>query len=223
MASKLSIRGLQKMFSVNEGFGSVREIRAIDNIDIEVQDNEFVCIIGPSGCGKSTMPMILAGLYPKSTGEIMLDGQPLSGPGLNRGVVFQDFALFLWQDVRTNILCGVRQKGIPKSECEKIAGHYIHLMSLQGFDKTFPNRLSGGMHQRVVIVRAWRVLLAGELRASPELGLGVRIFDAQETLNSAVIHGGIIIIGFLGFTVERLVLRSLEVAIVQKWGMLREL
>jgi len=169
------------------------------------------------------MPMILAGLYPESAGEIMLDGEPFSGPGSNRGVVFQDFVLFPWQDVRTNILCEVRQKGIPKSGCEKTADHYIHLMSLQGFDKTFSNRLSVGMRQRVVIVRVWRMLLAGELLASPELGLGVRIYDAQETLNSAVIYGGIIIIGFLGFAVERLVLRSLEVATVQKWGMLREL
>ncbi len=172
MASKLSIQGLRKTFSVNEGFGSVREIRAIDDVNIEIQDNEFVCIIGPSGCGKSTMLMILAGLYPKSAGEITLDGKPLSGPGLNRGVVFQDFALFPWQDVRSNILYGVRQKRIPESKHEGIANHYIRLMSLQGFEKTFPNRLSGGMRQRVAIARA--------LALEPELLLMDEPFGALD-------------------------------------------
>ncbi len=154
MPSKLSIKGLQKTFVVNEGFGRTRSIHAIEKMDLEVPEGEFVCIIGPSGCGKSTMLMILAGLYPKSAGDILLDGLPLSGPGLNRGVVFQDFALFPWQNVRTNILYGVRQKKIPASKHDDIVKHYIEMMSLQGFEQTFPNRLSGGMRQRVAIARA---------------------------------------------------------------------
>jgi NitT/TauT family transport system ATP-binding protein len=110
MPAKLEIKGLQKTFLVNEGFGHSRKVHAIENVHLEILDGEFVCVIGPSGCGKSTMLMILAGLYPKSGGDIRLDGKPLSKPGLNRGVVFQDFALFPWLLVRENILYGVKQK-----------------------------------------------------------------------------------------------------------------
>ena len=121
MPPKLSIRGLEKAFEINEGFGRTRTVRAIERMDLEVPDGEFVCVIGPSGCGKSTLLMILAGLYPRTAGEIALDGKPLSGPGLNRGVVFQDFGLFPWLTVRSNILYGVRQKGVPAGKHEAIA------------------------------------------------------------------------------------------------------
>ncbi|MEE9519714.1 MAG: ABC transporter ATP-binding protein [bacterium] len=154
MSSKLSIRGLQKSFIVNEGFGHIRAIHAIANVDLEMKEGEFVCVIGPSGCGKSTLLMILAGLYSKTAGEIILDGAPLSRPGLNRGVVFQDFALFPWLTVRSNILYGVRQKKIPASSHGKITQHYIKMMSLQGFEDTYPYRLSGGKKQREAIARA---------------------------------------------------------------------
>ena len=172
MLPKLSIRGLEKAFEVNEGFGRTRTVRAIDRVDLEIPDGEFVCVIGPSGCGKSTLLMILAGLYPRTAGEIALDGKPLSGPGLNRGVVFQDFGLFPWLTVRSNILYGVRQKGIPAGEHEAIAGHYIEMMSLHGFEHTYPYRLSGGMKQRVAIARA--------LALDPELLLMDEPFGALD-------------------------------------------
>jgi ABC-type nitrate/sulfonate/bicarbonate transport system ATPase subunit len=141
-------------------------------VDLEIPDGEFVCVIGPSGCGKSTLLMILAGLYPRTAGEIFLDGRPLAGPGLNRGVVFQDFALFPWLSVRSNILYGVRQKGVPPREHEAIARHYIEMMSLEGFEHTYPYRLSGGMKQRVAIARA--------LALDPELLLMDEPFGALD-------------------------------------------
>ena len=172
MPAKLEIKGLQKTFLVNEGFGHSRKVHAIENVDLEILDGEFVCVIGPSGCGKSTMLMILAGLYPKSGGDIRLDGEPLSEPGLNRGVVFQDFALFPWLSVRENILYGVKQKKISPDKHEGIIEHYIDMMSLKGFEDTFPNRLSGGMRQRVAIARA--------LALDPELLLMDEPFGALD-------------------------------------------
>lgn len=172
VSAKLVINSLQKTFVVNEGFGHSRHVQAIENVSLEVTDGEFVCVIGPSGCGKSTMLMIMAGLYPKTGGEIFLDGQPLSEPGLNRGVVFQDFALFPWLSVRENILYGVKQKKIPEDKHNGIVDHYIEMMSLQGFEHTFPNRLSGGMRQRVAIARA--------LALDPELLLMDEPFGALD-------------------------------------------
>ena len=172
MPAKLEIKGLQKTFLVNEGFGHSRKVHAIENVDLEILDGEFVCVIGPSGCGKSTLLMILAGLYPKSGGDIRLDGQPLSEPGLNRGVVFQDFALFPWLSVRENILYGVKQKKISSDKHDGIVEHYIDMMSLKGFEEMFPNRLSGGMRQRVAIARA--------LALDPELLLMDEPFGALD-------------------------------------------
>jgi ABC-type nitrate/sulfonate/bicarbonate transport system ATPase subunit len=176
-SAKLVINGLQKTFLVNEGFGHSRTVHAIENISLEVGDGEFVCVIGPSGCGKSTMLMIVAGLYPKSGGEIFLDNEPLSEPGLNRGMVFQDFALFPWLSVRENILYGVKQKKIPAEKHEEIVSHYIDMMSLNGFEDMFPNRLSGGMRQRVAIARA--------LALDPELLLMDEPFGALDAQTRA--------------------------------------
>ena len=172
MTAKLSITGLQKSFEVNEGFGRTRTVNAIDEVDLDIEDGEFVCVIGPSGCGKSTMLMIVAGLYPKTAGDITLDGAPLIGPGLNRGVVFQDFALFPWLTVSGNILYGVKQKRVPTAQHQAIVEHYIDMMSLAGFEETFPYRLSGGMKQRVAIARA--------LALDPELLLMDEPFGALD-------------------------------------------
>ena len=184
MPPKLSIRGLEKAFEINEGFGRTRTVRAIERMDLEVPDGEFVCVIGPSGCGKSTLLMILAGLYPRTAGEIALDGKPLAGPGLNRGVVFQDFALFPWLNVRSNILYGVRQKGVPAGKHEAIARHYIEMMSLQGFERTYPYRLSGGMKQRVAIARA--------LALDPELLLMDEPFGALDAQTRSALQRALV-------------------------------
>ncbi len=162
---------------MNEGFVHSRTIQAIERVDLEIKEGEFVCVIGPSGCGKSTLLMILAGLYAKTAGEISLDGTPLTGPGLNRGVVFQDFALFPWLTVRSNILYGVRQKKLSTNSHDTIIEHYIKMMSLQGFEDTYPYRLSGGMKQRVAIARA--------LALEPELLLMDEPFGALDAQTRA--------------------------------------
>src|SRR6266571_1049866 len=158
---KLIVRNLAKVFQIDEGFGRYSSIKAIDGVSLEVNEGELVTIIGPSGCGKSTLLMILAGLYDKTSGEVLLEGRPVSGPGLDRGVVFQEFALFPWLTVRNNICFGLKMKGIPSAEHDGIVQRYLKMVKLEEFEKIFPHRLSGVMKQRVGIARA--------LAYSPEL------------------------------------------------------
>jgi ABC-type nitrate/sulfonate/bicarbonate transport system ATPase subunit len=169
---KLAVRNLRKVFHVDEGFGRVTLITAIDKVNLEVSEGELVTIIGPSGCGKSTLLMILAGLYEKSSGEALLDGIPINRPGLDRGVVFQEFALFPWLNVRNNICFGLKMKGVPVSDHDRIVKHYLKMVKLEEFEKIFPHRLSGGMKQRVGIARA--------LAYSPELLLMDEPFGALD-------------------------------------------
>jgi NitT/TauT family transport system ATP-binding protein len=173
MASpKLVVRNLRKVFQIDEGFGRYSSIMAIDNVNLEVNDGELITLIGPSGCGKSTLLMILAGLYEKSAGDVLLDGRPIIEPGLDRGVVFQEFALFPWLTVRNNICFGLKMKGVPASEHDRIVKHYLKMVKLDDFEKIFPHRLSGGMKQRVGIARA--------LAYSPELLLMDEPFGALD-------------------------------------------
>jgi ABC-type nitrate/sulfonate/bicarbonate transport system ATPase subunit len=151
---KLIVRNLRKVFEIDEGFGRFSTITAIDRINLDVGEGELVTIIGPSGCGKSTLLMILAGLYDKSSGEVLLDGRPVDGPGLDRGVVFQEFALFPWLNVRNNICFGLKMKGVPTSDHDRIVRQYLKMVKLEEFEKIYPHRLSGGMKQRVGIARA---------------------------------------------------------------------
>ncbi|MBI4522793.1 MAG: ABC transporter ATP-binding protein [Deltaproteobacteria bacterium] len=170
--SKLIVRNLRKIFRIDEGFGRYSSITAIDDVNLEVNEGELVTIIGPSGCGKSTLLMIIAGLYDKTSGEVLLDGASINGPGLDRGVVFQEFALFPWLTVRNNICFGLKMKGVPASEHDRIMKRYLKLVKLEEFEKIFPHRLSGGMKQRVGIARA--------LAYSPELLLMDEPFGALD-------------------------------------------
>jgi NitT/TauT family transport system ATP-binding protein len=154
MAEKLKVVGLSKTYIVDQGTPHAKEIPALEDVTLTVSSGEFVTIIGPSGCGKSTFLMIVAGLVPKTSGEIFLDGKPVKGPGLDRGVVFQEFALFPWMTVEENICFGLEMKGVPRRERHEIARRYIDLVGLRGFEHTYPFRLSGGMKQRVAVARA---------------------------------------------------------------------
>ena len=169
---KLVVRNLRKVFHIDEGFGRLSSITAIDNINLEVKEGELVTLIGPSGCGKSTLLMILAGLYEKTSGDVLLDGAPINEPGLDRGVVFQEFALFPWLTVRNNICFGLKMKGVPSSEHDRIVQRYLKMVKLEDFAGIFPHRLSGGMKQRVGIARA--------LAYSPELLLIDEPFGALD-------------------------------------------
>ena len=127
---------------------------ALQPTSLTVNDNDFITIVGPSGCGKSTMLRIVAGLDSSSTGRVLLDGQPVSAPGADRGMVFQSYTLFPWLTVHENICFGLREKGMPKTEQDGIAAHYIARVGLAGFERHYPKMLSGGMQQRTAIARA---------------------------------------------------------------------
>jgi ABC-type nitrate/sulfonate/bicarbonate transport system ATPase subunit len=174
---KLIVRNLRKVFQIDEGFGRYSSITAIQDVNFEIEDGELVTLIGPSGCGKSTLLMILAGLYDKTSGHVLLDGRPVSAPGLDRGVVFQEFALFPWLTVRDNVCFGLKMKGIASSEHDDIVRRYLSMVKLEEFGAIFPHRLSGGMKQRVGIARA--------LAYSPELLLMDEPFGALDAQTRA--------------------------------------
>ena len=129
-------------------------VTAVHDISLNVKQGEFVSIVGPSGCGKTTLLNMLAGFIPPSTGSIMIDDKPVKGPGADRGVVFQTFALFPWKTVLENVGFGPRMRGIPKEECDRIAREFLSLVGLEHAAERYPNELSGGMQQRVGVVRA---------------------------------------------------------------------
>lgn len=129
-------------------------VRALDEINLEVQKGEVICILGPSGCGKSTLLNIVAGFLPPSGGEVRVDGRPVIEPGPDRGFVFQEFALFPWRTVLENIEFGPVLKGMEKAERHARARELIQRIHLTGFEDKFPFELSGGMKQRVGIARA---------------------------------------------------------------------
>src|SRR3974377_2332049 len=125
------------------------------NVTFNVGASEFICIVGPSGCGKSTLLNIIAGFLQPAAGEILIGGKPVTGHGMDRGVVFQDFAqLFPWRTALGNVSFGLEMKGVPKEEREHIAREQLRLVKLEKFSGSFPHHLSGGMQQRVAIARA---------------------------------------------------------------------
>ena len=130
-----------------------RAVLALEDVSLQVNSREFVALLGPSGCGKSTLLYLVGGFLPVETGSILIDGQPVAGPGPDRGIVFQHFALFPWKTVRGNILYGLERQGMPKEEREKRAQDFIQLVGLSGFEDSYPSQLSGGMKQRTAIAR----------------------------------------------------------------------
>lgn len=148
--AKIAAIGLKKVFIDSEN----RSIVALDALNLEVKEREFTVIVGPSGCGKSTFLYITAGFEKPTDGQILLNGKKITQPGPDRGFVFQEFALFPWMNVMGNITFGLENQGMPKNKAREIAQHYIGMMGLQGFEKSYPHTLSGGMKQRVGIARA---------------------------------------------------------------------
>ena len=127
---------------------------ALDGVTLDVADGEFVTIVGPSGCGKTSLLDLLAGLTRPTDGQILLDGRPIAGPSLDRGVVFQQYALFPWLTAQGNIEFGLEAKGVPARERRDIALHFLDLVGLADFARHYPAELSGGMKQRVAIARS---------------------------------------------------------------------
>jgi NitT/TauT family transport system ATP-binding protein len=148
---KLRLDNVTKQFPIR---GQKAAFTAVDGISIDVADGEFLVLVGPSGCGKSTLLDLLGGLTTPTAGQILLDGRPITGPGLDRGIVFQQYALLPWRTARKNIEFGLEAKGLPAAERRVRAEHYLELVGLQGFADRYPHELSGGMKQRVAIARS---------------------------------------------------------------------
>lgn len=138
---KVSIQGVEKKYNTRKG-----EVVALNGVDFDIKENEFICVIGPSGCGKSTLLNIIAGLLEPTSGQILVDGKPINGTGTDRGVVFQQYALFPWLTVKKNVEFGLKLKGLSKEECDAIAMKYLKMVELEKFADSYPKELSGGMN-----------------------------------------------------------------------------
>lgn len=145
----ISIRDITYEYSMARG----QRLLALDNVNLEVREREFIALLGPSGCGKSTLLYLLGGFLPIQQGEISVNGKPVTGPSPERGIVFQHFALYPWKTVRQNILYGIEKQNVPKAQRRAVADHFINLVGLGGFEENYPSQLSGGMKQRVAIAR----------------------------------------------------------------------
>ncbi|HEY7675191.1 MAG TPA: ABC transporter ATP-binding protein [Burkholderiales bacterium] len=130
-----------------------REVLALDEVSLEVRGREFIALLGPSGCGKSTLLYLIGGFMPVERGTISVDDRRVAGPGPDRGIVFQHFALFPWKTVRENVLYGLEKQGLARQEREQRARQYIDMVGLCGFEESYPSQLSGGMKQRAAIAR----------------------------------------------------------------------
>mgnify|MGYP000974782843 FL=1 len=150
MANILSVRGVSRTFEVTGRAPTV----ALQATDLDVAENDFITILGPSGCGKSTLLRIVAGLDKQSSGEVLLDGKRIDGPGADRGMVFQSYTLFPWLTVRDNVCFGLRERGLPRQQQLEIADAFLHKVGLRGFESHYPKQLSGGMQQRTALARA---------------------------------------------------------------------
>ncbi|GAB7547404.1 ABC transporter ATP-binding protein [Cupriavidus sp. CuC1] len=148
--SALSIQQVSRTF-VNPRGG---QTLALQPTDFEVADNDFVTILGPSGCGKSTLLRIVAGLDTPTTGRVLLDGQEVTGPGAERGMVFQSYTLFPWLTIEQNVRFGLRERGMSEADQRERSDFFIQRVGLRGFEHHFPKQLSGGMQQRTAIARA---------------------------------------------------------------------
>jgi NitT/TauT family transport system ATP-binding protein len=159
---------------------SGERLLALDNISLEVKPGEFLCIVGPSGCGKSTLLHLIAGLNPQTTGKVLVDGKPVSGPGADRILIFQELGLFPWLTVGGNVEFGMKMKNVPKAEREEKAQYYLRLVHLSKFRDSYIHQLSGGMRQRVALARA--------LATEPDVLLMDEPFAALDAQTRDLLH-----------------------------------
>ena len=153
LVPKVQIKAVEKIYEGRNG-----KTVALNGVNLDIYDNEFICVVGPSGCGKSTLLNIIAGLHEASSGEVLVDGVKVEGTGVDRGVVFQQYALFPWLTVKKNVMFGLKlKKELTEEQREEIAMKYIKMVGLEKFVDAYPKELSGGMKQRVAIARAYAV------------------------------------------------------------------
>ena len=150
--SKVRVRidNVRKVFNTRNG-----EMVALNGVNLDIHDNEFICVVGPSGCGKSTLLNIIAGLSEPTSGKVYCDGKEVTGTGTERGVVFQQYALFPWLTVKKNVMFALEMRGVKGKAAEEEAMKYLEMVQLAKFADHYPKELSGGMKQRVAIARAY--------------------------------------------------------------------
>lgn len=170
--SEIEVKNVSKSFA-----GGVEVLRGIS---FDIEEGEFVCLLGPSGCGKTTLMMCIAGIEPTTSGEVIVAGKKVDGPGTDRSVVFQNFALFPWLNVRKNVSFGLELAGKNKAEIDEIVQRVLALVGLLGFEGSHPNELSGGMKQRLGIARA--------LAVDPKTMLMDEPFGALDALTRTVLE-----------------------------------
>ena len=147
---RVKIDNVRKVFNGRNG-----EMVALNGVSLDILDNEFICVVGPSGCGKSTLLNIIAGLTEPTSGKVYCDGKEVTGTGTERGVVFQQYALFPWLTVRKNVMFALEMRGIKGKQAAEEAVKYLEMVDLSKFADHYPKELSGGMKQRVAIARAY--------------------------------------------------------------------
>ena len=147
---EIEISDVTKSYETKKG-----KFLALDTVSLNIERNEFICVVGPSGCGKTTLLNIIAGLHLPSTGFVKVKGEKVTGPGKGKGVIFQQYGLYPWLTVQNNVEFGLKMKKVPKEERREAASKYIQLVGLEKFAKSYPKELSGGMKQRVAIARAY--------------------------------------------------------------------
>lgn len=181
LSSTPAYRGEIKLNNLSMSFGQgANQVLAVNDVNLTVAPGEFVSIIGPSGCGKSTLLNVVAGFTPPTNGQALLDGAPITGPGPERGVVFQQYSLFPWMSVRKNVEFGLKMQGVAASKRETTARTLLGLAGLLAFENHYPDQLSGGMKQRVGIVRA--------LATSPQVMLMDEPFGALDAQTRVVMQ-----------------------------------
>ena len=172
---KIAIENVSKTYQ-----GRIGEVVALDQINLDIYDQEFVTVVGPSGCGKTTLLNILAGLEQVTSGRAVMEGQEITGPSPARGVIFQQYALFPWMTVQQNVEFGPLLQKLPVVERRQLSQHYIDLVGLNGFEQAYPKELSGGMKQRTAIARAYA--------ANPEVLLMDEPFGAVDAQTRAMLQ-----------------------------------
>lgn len=179
VTAKLSIKNVSKVFESAQG-----QVKALEDISLDINEGEFVCIVGPSGCGKSTLLNLVAGLDKPDSGEILVDSDPVKGPGRDRMVMFQEHALFPWLNVFDNVMFGLKLKpNLTDPERREVAKFYLYLVGLEKFAKSSIHELSGGMRQRVALARS--------LAPNPRILLMDETFGALDALTREQLYGEI--------------------------------
>ncbi|MGB7085509.1 MAG: ABC transporter ATP-binding protein [Phormidesmis sp.] len=186
----VNVEGVSMVFSQKE-----QSIPVLDSVNLQINPGELVCLLGPSGCGKSTLLNIIAGFIKPSAGYVMVDKQQVTGPGAERGFVFQQYSLLPWKTTFQNVELGLKIKGMPKAERRDMVGEYLNLVGLAKYRDAYPNQLSGGMKQRASIVRALinspSVLLMDEpfaaLDAQTRHMMQALLLNIWETLKTTIV------------------------------------